>query len=540
VRRARPLLAFAAVALFALALRAPVADIPLERDEGEYAYLAWRWLEGDVPYRDGFDQKPPAVLAVYALLLEAVGDSPRQLHFGAALYTLGTLALLLAFGARTASLRAGGAAAALCALGTTVPGTLGNAANVELFALLPIVGAALAAQRGSERGASGPAAVAGAAAGAALAFKPVTAPYAAFALALLLLGRAWPAATRARLLTAFAAGGLVCWLPILGYFAHHGALAAFYDATVRFNLGYATRASLADYPALLRMELPFALRSLWPLALAAAFAPLAPRRGEAAAAAAPGSGFVWAGAWLASGILSAAAGGYFRAHYVQLLLPPLALLAALGLEGAARTLGVPLRRRGLALATGVGVLALLSAAATPWYFAPGDPDVKARRIYGRNPFPESPALAALLAARSAPDETVFVFGSEPQVLFQARRRHASRYVLAYHYLMGDSEAMRQRQAEVIAALRAAPPRLLVGVFLQTSLLEHPGTPPDLRRELAALVARSYRPIAVLPPARGLEVATPRSDERTLEIHRNPFLQQVSQGLIVVFERRPDA
>ena len=69
---------------------------------------------------------------------------------------------------------------------------------------------------------------------------------------------------------------------------------------------------------------------------------------------------------------------------------------------------------------------------------------------------------------------------------------------------------------------------------------HPGTPSDLRRELAALAARSYRPIAVLPPARGVEVARPRTDERTLEIYRNPFLQEVSQGTIVVFERRPDA
>ena len=50
------LAAFALVALAALLLRAPVADLPFERDEGEYAYLAWRWLEGDIPDRDGFDQ----------------------------------------------------------------------------------------------------------------------------------------------------------------------------------------------------------------------------------------------------------------------------------------------------------------------------------------------------------------------------------------------------------------------------------------------------------------------------------------------------
>ena len=48
------------VALFAL-LRAPFLSLPLERDEGEYAYIAQRLAAGDVPYRDAFDQKPPAV-----------------------------------------------------------------------------------------------------------------------------------------------------------------------------------------------------------------------------------------------------------------------------------------------------------------------------------------------------------------------------------------------------------------------------------------------------------------------------------------------
>jgi len=127
------------------------------------------------------------------------------------------------------------------------------------------------------------------------------------------------------------------------------------------------------------------------------------------------------------------------------------------------------------------------------------------------------------------------------VLFQARRRHASRYVLAYHYLMGDTQAMRQRQAEVIAALRAAPPRLLgrrVPADLAARASGHAARPAPRSSPLSSRAP--YRPIAVLPPARGLEVSAPRSDERTLESHRNPFLQPVSQGVIVVFERRPDA
>lgn len=81
----------AAVLALALLLRAAGADVPLERDEGEYAYIAWQWLEGVVPYVEPFDQKPPAVFAAYALILATLGDSPSAIHWGAQLQLLGAL-----------------------------------------------------------------------------------------------------------------------------------------------------------------------------------------------------------------------------------------------------------------------------------------------------------------------------------------------------------------------------------------------------------------------------------------------------------------
>ena len=37
------------------AVRAPLLPIPLERDEGEYAYIAWRLDYKELPYRDWID-----------------------------------------------------------------------------------------------------------------------------------------------------------------------------------------------------------------------------------------------------------------------------------------------------------------------------------------------------------------------------------------------------------------------------------------------------------------------------------------------------
>src|SRR5260370_10944012 len=134
------LLSLALVFGVSLLLRWPIAAIPLERDEGEYAYIAQRWLSGEVPYQGSFDQKPPGVFAVYATILRFAGTSPAAIQWAAQLYTLGTLALVFLLGRRLFSPLVGLLAALLTALLTTDAGMWCNAANTELFMLLPLTG----------------------------------------------------------------------------------------------------------------------------------------------------------------------------------------------------------------------------------------------------------------------------------------------------------------------------------------------------------------------------------------------------------------
>ena len=69
-------------------LRLPLLDLPLERDEGEYAYIAWRMSLGEVPYRDWFDQKPPGVFAIYFLARFLPMPEISAIHFMAYLSVL--------------------------------------------------------------------------------------------------------------------------------------------------------------------------------------------------------------------------------------------------------------------------------------------------------------------------------------------------------------------------------------------------------------------------------------------------------------------
>ena len=45
------------------------------RDSGTFLYVGWRWLEGDIPYRDAWDHKPPGIFVINTLgLWLANGD----------------------------------------------------------------------------------------------------------------------------------------------------------------------------------------------------------------------------------------------------------------------------------------------------------------------------------------------------------------------------------------------------------------------------------------------------------------------------------
>lgn len=63
-----------ALIILLLALRLPSIAQPAGGDQGLYGYAGQRMLASDVMYRDVWDQKPPAIAAVYAILWRAWPD----------------------------------------------------------------------------------------------------------------------------------------------------------------------------------------------------------------------------------------------------------------------------------------------------------------------------------------------------------------------------------------------------------------------------------------------------------------------------------
>ena len=68
---ASALLLMGAVVLATAAIRLRLLDVPLDRDEGEYAYFGQLLLEGVPPYAAAYNLKAPGIYGAYALILAA-------------------------------------------------------------------------------------------------------------------------------------------------------------------------------------------------------------------------------------------------------------------------------------------------------------------------------------------------------------------------------------------------------------------------------------------------------------------------------------
>ncbi|MBA2431198.1 MAG: hypothetical protein H0V56_03690, partial [Chthoniobacterales bacterium] len=116
-----------------LAIRVRLLEVPLERDEGEYAYAGQLLLQGVPPYQLAYNMKFPGTYAAYALLMAVFGQTTRGIHLGLLLVNAATIALLFLLARRLVRLPAACAAAATYAVLSVSPSVQGFAGHATHF-----------------------------------------------------------------------------------------------------------------------------------------------------------------------------------------------------------------------------------------------------------------------------------------------------------------------------------------------------------------------------------------------------------------------
>ena len=436
-----------------LALRLPAIVRPAGGDQNLYTYIAQRVTAGDVPYRDAWEQKPPAIFFVYAAFLPV---APVERLVGVADFTAAAIGawLLVLLGRRMFGGHVGeGAAAVLLVLGDPGIQRLGGMnfrAQCETFIGLAITGALLLAWRRSPR----PWHLV--ATGVCLALA-CWLKYNAILFALpIALAVAWPgdvAWSPRRFLASAAwitAGALGVSAIFLGYFIASGAFTDLWLATIGYNLRYSgeTYAGAMDAVSYV-VTLPFdhaKVDGLWFVGLLGAVLVLGFTRASRTS--------LIVLVWIAAAIFSIALNGRrgLPQYFLQAA-PALALAASAGLAAMWRA-----RREARLIAIGVAALLLaglwrVGVESVPRYQPRvfGLPqtmeNIAADLRYLKGETPRevylarfdrgeggkfSPLAVERLAARAnslaAPSDRIYVFGfSGGGVLVRAGRVSASRF-----------------------------------------------------------------------------------------------------------------
>jgi hypothetical protein len=129
--------------LFVVVVRVRLREMPLERDEGEYAYAGQLLLQGEAPYRDVYTMKLPGTYAAYALIMAVLGQSASGIHLGLALVNVASIIMMFLLGRKLLDEATAVSAAVAFALLSLSPSVLGLAAHATHFIMLAALGGTL-------------------------------------------------------------------------------------------------------------------------------------------------------------------------------------------------------------------------------------------------------------------------------------------------------------------------------------------------------------------------------------------------------------
>jgi hypothetical protein len=469
-------------------LRARLLEMPLERDEGEYAFAGQLLRQGVSPYAEAYNMKLPGVYVAYAALMSVFGESIRGIHIGLLFVNAATIGLLFLLGRRLLSPLGGLAAAAAFAMLTLNPASHGLSANAEHFVVPFAAGGLLLLLGGIEKGCGKALALSGLCFGVGVLMKQQGAAFLlAGGMALVIAEVRRLPRDRGRILrraAIFAVAGLLPYLFTCLALGIAGVFDTFWFWTFTYARSYGSQVPWSAAWMMFSMQVVKVLGQaplLWSLAAIGLTTPWWSRVLR------PHGATVMIFALLSG--LAICPGLFFREHYFLLLGPAGGLLAAAG-TGALVNLA---RRR-----TSLGRPALVLAGIV-FVAALAEPVIRQRELlfrltpveacratFGLNPFPESVAVAKVVASLTDEGERIAVIGSEPQIYFLAKRRSATGYIYTYALMEPHEHAARMHR-EMIAEIEAHRPKVLVLVNIQQSWLAGAWSKQILQRWFAEYV-----------------------------------------------------
>src|ERR1700733_6740796 len=124
-----------AIVLFA-SVRLRLRNMPLERDEGEFAYVGQLMLEGIPPYKIAGNLKLPGTYAAYAAMMAVFGETASGIRIGLMLANVAATVLVFLLGKYLYGPLAGAVAGITYSFLSCRPAVLGLYAHATHFVVL--------------------------------------------------------------------------------------------------------------------------------------------------------------------------------------------------------------------------------------------------------------------------------------------------------------------------------------------------------------------------------------------------------------------
>ncbi|MFA5239206.1 MAG: glycosyltransferase family 39 protein [Phycisphaerae bacterium] len=496
-KRFLPWLIVAVIIVITAGIRFRFSDVPLERDEGEYAYAGQLILQGIPPYLHVYNMKLPGIYAAYALILAVLGQTHTAIHIGLLIINAVTILLIFLLTKYLIDSFAGVFAAAAFAVLSLAQSVQGIFANAEHFVILFAVAGILLLVLAVDRNNMALLLASSILLGIGFLMKQHGIAFIVFAGLYLLFSQI---RRRPFSLGAFLPRIVLCIIGVilpLGVTClvlwHAGVFEKFWFWTFVYARKYVSMMPVLDGLGRLKTHVAKIAGSailIWILAGFGLFTLVKKKEIH--------NRIPFIVGFLFFSFLSICPGFYFRPHYFILFLPAIALLSGVGLFGIRQVL------KDRKTAIGKNLITVLLGLAIIFYtlyqqknfLLTEDPTAVSRMTYGPNPFPESLKIAEYIKSNSSSGDTIAILGSEPQIFFYADRRSATGYVYTYPLMEPHPYAL-QMQEEMTQQIEAAKPRFMILVNVPTSWLVRPTSKKLIFDWFNQYHQQYYKPVGVI-------------------------------------------
>ena len=473
-------------------LRFPFLEIPLERDEGAYAYMAQLLLEGVPPYTQAYSLYFPGVFIIYALTFLILGQTIFAIHFCLLVATLITIVIIFLIGKKLFDPLTGIISGATFGLLGLNPYAQGLFSHGEPFTMLFICSGVYLLLLSIDSEKKILFLWSGLFFGLGLLIKQNVFVF----IGLPIVYLCWSLLKKPRLKRKFYLDAIFYFT--FGYFI---PLAVFFifclitgSLEQMFFWTFIMPTEMTPPISISRAVYQFKILTLpiikssplfFGVAAIGLLSPLWDKSSRLAV--------LFIVIFLVFSFFTMSLVFYFRAHYFLCLFPATALLTGVGFYSMNNLIKkISLRRINPIITAGfVFIFFSYSIFDQRKFFFQTKPETVSRIIYGNNPFPESLVIADYIKEHSSPSDKIAILGSEPQILFYADRVSASKHIFMY-YLMGNHLHALSMQKEAMADIELTKPPILINVVIPTSWLFQKDSKSMLFHWLDGFVLKNYK------------------------------------------------